>query len=74
MDIVLTSVLAFASTTLMILYPGLFFGDKGLLPDICWAHYLGIDMLITLSYFGAQLGRWIDRLMLINPTLGLFLF
>lgn len=62
MDIVLTSFLAFASTNIDDLFIlALFFGDKRFsIRDICWGQYLGIALLVTISYFGARLGKWID--------------
>lgn len=62
MDIVLTSFLAFASTNIDDLFIlALFFGDKRFSTrDICRGQYLGIALLVTISYFGARLGRWID--------------
>jgi len=62
MDIIVTSFLAFASTNIDDLFIlALFFGDKRFsVRDICWGQYLGIGLLVTLSYLGAHLGRWID--------------
>lgn len=62
MDIILTSFLAFASTNIDDLFIlALFFADKRFTTrDICWGQYLGIALLVTISYLGAQLGRWID--------------
>ncbi len=61
MDIILTSLLAFASTNIDDLFIlALFFGDKRFATrDICWGQYLGIALLVTISYFGTYLGRWI---------------
>jgi len=39
----------------------LFVGNKRVTTlDIWWGQYLGIALLVTISYFGARLGRWID--------------
>lgn len=62
MDIIVTSFLAFVSTNIDDLFIlALFFGDKRFsVRDICWGQYLGIGLLVTLSYLGVHLGKWID--------------
>ena len=62
MVIVLTSVLAFASTNIDDLFLlTLFFGDKRFKTrDICLGQYLGIGMLLVISYLGVRLGSQVD--------------
>jgi cadmium resistance transport/sequestration family protein len=62
MEIVLTSIIAFASTNLDdIFILTLFFGDKRYkASDICLGQYLGICTLIAASLIGSLIGHFIE--------------
>ncbi len=62
MEIIVTSIIAFASTNIDDLFIlALFFGDKGYKPsDIYLGQYLGIIVLIGISVTGSWVGNFID--------------
>jgi len=62
MEIILTSIIAFASTNIDDLFIlTLFFGDKRYKSvDICLGQYLGIIVLIGISVTGSLIGNFID--------------
>jgi cadmium resistance transport/sequestration family protein len=62
MEIIFTSIIAFASTNIDdLLILTLFFGDKRYKPvDICLGQYLGIIILIGTSVTGSLIGNFIE--------------
>ena len=62
MDLLMTSIIAFASTNIDdIFILTLLFGDKRYrIPDIYFGHYLGFILLIIISVAGSLIGNFID--------------
>lgn len=62
MDLLLTSIIAFASTNIDdIFILTLLFGDKRYrIPDIYFGHYLGFILLLIISVAGSLIGNFID--------------